>query len=730
MMLHTPKPKNSEEEEDYVDGSNRQEPRQWCCRHHHCLRRQRKQQQYLSCCECYRDRPIHSRYHHWRQLSVRNLLVGDVASTNGVREEHRRRLHHQLGGCRPSSYLLPVLLAILTISIVTSSTNFISTVDAWSGLNYVGSRCSRHGGGNWGGRMTTTSRPSSSLLDSMPFCQQQRQPSRNELLLSFSQLYLSSSSALSEAENDDGDKSSSSPSSTLSLKDAIQDTLDKDDQRNVPSLKTWATTTHNVKFATGVQLIDNGFGDWGVGIVSTAAAAARRSQSSPNDDDVEDMEQEESQISTAFSKGTPIMTIPHELILSSSDPDLFTYHDGKLYETIVSSMKESNMEYYTPECLLITLLLWETSKGSDSPWYPYIQTLPKSYTTGIYMDEVEKSHLKRFAFEFVKQQEYQYNSCKQTILHDAYASDVLPTTLQNLLQAMKEKKKIEKVTNAESKKNDDGGEDILLFDSTDDLFKWAFSVVFTRSWRTPARDLEEGNSSLLPEATLVPLGDMFNHDSMKSNVAPSILDDGSVQLSLKSDIEIMNGESDDDAASISSSLYLSYGLFYQPARYLVMFGFWDRSNLYMDANLTIPTELSNCMDPSSLIVSTNNGGVTQDVFNLAIYHFLLAQNADDGDDAQRFLVALQSQDESTIHELSTRYELEGALYLRLHVLKIISDVYPEMDIAPSDDTAQVSSSPRRYGMIARYNNGMRDSWLRVLDYLDEEIEDLLKLRGT
>ena len=40
----------------------------------------------------------------------------------------------------------------------------------------------------------------------------------------------------------------------------------------------------------------------------------------------------------------------------------------------------------------------------------------------------------------------------------------------------------------------------------------------------------------------------------------------------------------------------------------------------------------------------------------------------------------------------------------------------------------MSDCPRRYGMIARYNNGMRESWMRVADYLDEEIDYLLSRR--
>jgi hypothetical protein len=47
-----------------------------------------------------------------------------------------------------------------------------------------------------------------------------------------------------------------------------------------------------------------------------------------------------------------------------------------------------------------------------------------------------------------------------------------------------------------------------------------------------------------------------------------------------------------------------------------------------------------------------------------------------------------------------------------------------MDLVPEN----MSGSPRRYGMIARYSNAVRDSWLRVAEYLDEEIDDALDRR--
>jgi hypothetical protein len=106
---------------------------------------------------------------------------------------------------------------------------------------------------------------------------------------------------------------------------------------------------------------------------------------------------------------------------------------------------------------------------------------------------------------------------------------------------------------------------------------------------------------------------------------------------------------------------------------------------------------------------------------LAVYRLLQER---DPAMAEKLAVAQQKQDEASIQDICSKFDLEGALYLRLHVLTLLSETYPDMDIAPEN----LSESPRRFGMIARYNNGMRESWMRVAKYLDEEIDDALRRR--
>lgn len=417
--------------------------------------------------------------------------------------------------------------------------------------------------------------------------------------------------------------------------------INYDDQRDVPSLQEWAID-QGVELSDGIELTNNGFGDWGVSFFGESS----------------------------LDKGSTLMTIPKSLILSSSDRE--SSEDlSALQESVTASMSESNMEYFVPECLLMIRVLQEQEKGEKSHWKPWLDTLPKSFDSGLYFDPLERSHALRLAPEFLRHQDVQFLSCKLAI-QVAKDNNLIPKEVVDLL-------------------NDE--------DDLESVMKWAFSAVFTRSWRS-----QDGTV-----ANLVPLGDMFNHDSEKANVAPKTTDDGGYQLSLKEDV--VNG----------TSLFLSYGLTHRPERFLIIFGFTDRSGMYMDANLTVPEGFS--VDRSSLLVSTKTGSLTEEVWALATYNVLLQR---DVDMAVEFATAQADQDVEAIQQYLDRYDFESAMYLRLHVLKLLGETYPEMDLVPEN----LSESPRRFGMIARYNNLMRDTWERVGKYLDEEIEISLKLRSA
>ncbi|CAJ1948495.1 unnamed protein product [Cylindrotheca closterium] len=461
---------------------------------------------------------------------------------------------------------------------------------------------------------------------------------------------------------------------------SLMDLLDTlEDKRDIPSLQDWAVE-QGVHFAEGVLLVDNGLGDWGVGLSANHSHVAN----------------------------TPIMTIPPHLILSSQDariaPATQSFIENKM-ATI-----SPGMDYYHKECLLMMVVLLETFNAASSNWSPWLETLPRSFSIGLFLDPLERSHVGRMAPAFLEQQDKQWNACWnaiQQVVDDELVE--LPIGFRDYLRNYMMNEKSSSSSSSEEETADDER-------TLKELVQWAFGVVFTRSWRSP-----DGKA-----ATLVPLGDMFNHDSSMANVFPSLLQqnddddeslaakmpEGSIQMKLKQNVEV------------GSPLFISYGMGDQPARFLVNFGFWDRSASLMDANLTVPNTEDWIVDPSELVVSTRSGGVSEEVWNLAAYKFLLL-NEQNAMTATKLAQARKDNDQASFQAILDDYDIPAIMYLRKHALQIISETYPDMDLCPEGNPIE---SPRRFGMIARYNNGMRESWMRVAESLEFELEDALAKR--
>lgn len=372
---------------------------------------------------------------------------------------------------------------------------------------------------------------------------------------------------------------------------------------------------------------------------------------------------------------------------------------------------------------MMVVLLETAASDQQSCWSPWLESLPRSFPIGISLDPIERSHVQRMAPAFLEQQEKQWNACWHAIQQvvvinsdeESSSSSVeLPTGFREYLLQYQSKDRGKKddlsssSTNNGNLDNDDDDDDKTTNGqsrSLKELVQWAFGVVFTRSWRSP-----DGTA-----ATLVPLGDMFNHDSAMANVYPTFVqEDGSIQMKLKRDVEP------------GSPLYLSYGMGDQPARFLVNFGFWDRSARWMNANLTVPEDFVEDwkVDPSELVVSTRSGGISEEVWNLAVYRFLLDRDMEIA--AELAQARKDEADQAALFQaMLDQYEIPAILYLRKHALQIVGETYPEMDLCPEGNPME---SPRRFGMIARYNNGMRESWMRVAESLEHELEEALKKR--
>lgn len=310
--------------------------------------------------------------------------------------------------------------------------------------------------------------------------------------------------------------------------------------------------------------------------------------------------------------GTSVVSIPSYLILSSEH-----YQDSSLQKWIASSIYD---QQYVPEFLLVIRFLEEVSLGESSAWHPWIQSLPNEFTTALYMDDFERGKLQRMAPQFVEKQDQQWEFClflfRELLQLGNGQGQQQTISTQNQMMVVS---------------------DISLHlqqwlaahPNLESLLRWAFSVVFTRSWRSP-----DGK-----DATIVPLGDLFNHHSQNHNLRPNLQkptgstlmggkaeDFGRLQLCLVDSTETATPEQ-------PTEFFLSYGSTHEPARFLALFGFCDTSSLLVDAQMDqylqkhgLPAlgddDAWPSIDPSECVVSSGSGILAEDVWRVGLIKVL------------------------------------------------------------------------------------------------------------
>jgi hypothetical protein len=147
---------------------------------------------------------------------------------------------------------------------------------------------------------------------------------------------------------------------------------------------------------------------------------------------------------------SPVLFVPNEMILSSSQARQELGH----LEAAEKRLMMSQASDHVPQFYLFVKVLTEYKKGEQSPWYPWLNALPRWYSNGASMTP--------FCFE------------------------CLPPFVG--WQAMNERIKF--IQFFQALKSIDFLSDYTK--NNKDLAKWAFAVVYTRGFDTPDGDFRLG----------------------------------------------------------------------------------------------------------------------------------------------------------------------------------------------------------------------------------------------
>lgn len=233
--------------------------------------------------------------------------------------------------------------------------------------------------------------------------------------------------------------------------------------------------------------------------------------------------------------GTPVLYVPEHLILSSNKAiaELRTSDMAQSEQYVMSKEAESQSRQW----YLMLKILYEIQKGRDSPWFAWLNSLPRYYENAAAMTD--------------------------------YCLQCLPPLMRKLAE---EEREIQRQLSKDTI-------DLVPFLCDDlklhprDFCKWAYQIVYTRAIETEDGDLK-----------IIPLADYFNHGSDYTEIEPWYDEAGNYYAYTTYDVPA------------GSPLRISYADPRNPAFLLARYGFFDENCPASYCKLLPPTVNQDMLD--------------------------------------------------------------------------------------------------------------------------------------
>eukprot|EP00978_Attheya_sp_CCMP212_P032622 scaffold128309_cov49-Attheya_sp.AAC.2 len=268
--------------------------------------------------------------------------------------------------------------------------------------------------------------------------------------------------------------------------------------------------------------------------------------------------------------GTVVLKVNSSMVLSSARIREDLGEEKSLVNAIAFMEEEERRAQLIPNFYLLVKLAMEYTKGRDSVWYSWINSLPRTFGTAVSMDQVELECLPAFAWTMAHKQRKNWEVFRQAL--QLVSSDLVDSSVSQ----------------------------------DDELTKWLFNCVFSRCWRYSDRVNSE-------RCDIVPLGDMFNHNTAP-NTQVDYDDMGNVIFSLSENVEA------------GQPLHLSYGDATNPYRLLCNFGFVDEGQPEIFCPL-VASEASERLEemgynPIKMVFRTQDGAISNAAWDVMLYSIL------------------------------------------------------------------------------------------------------------
>ncbi|KAL7531806.1 hypothetical protein ACHAXR_004248 [Thalassiosira sp. AJA248-18] len=416
--------------------------------------------------------------------------------------------------------------------------------------------------------------------------------------------------------------SSSTSSSSLA---AI--TTDENSPRNLEPLDGWATNA-GVQKVEGLQL----YSEDGLDYQYFAAAD--------------------------IPTGTTIMYIPAGVCLSSStvEAELKSISSGGV-ATAIDKLDRIGGRNSIADFILFIKILVEYEAGENSPYFPWLDSLPRLYFNSISMTDFCYECLPPLVFSLSRLEKVKLDNFKQVIGNVDIISDYTKSNME--------------------------------------VLKWAFNAVYTRAYAD-----KQGQGS---EVTLTPLGDMFNHGTA-TNVEVYFDEGGNAMVYTTADV------------AANSPLHISYGCPTNPSFLFARYGFLDESSpatfcKMMDIPKT-PENINMGMDFSKMLFYHDTGDISQEVMDVVLYAKVLAnlKSSPENDGyKQAFYDAHMNGDQQTKAMISEQFKYETLCEIKKHV-----DTFLEaLEALEKKSYGKDMNEHSRLPLILRHNEFVKQTFLKV-----------------
>ena len=345
---------------------------------------------------------------------------------------------------------------------------------------------------------------------------------------------------------------------------------------------------------------------------------------------------------------TPILSIPSNVILTGSNAR--TELGSQTYGAESSLPLSDHQHFY-----LFLKILAEYELVDQSPWYYWLNSLPRYYSNGASMTDFCFGCLPPYAAGLALKEKKRYRQYVEVLGSIPFLSDAT--------------KQSEEVT------------------------KWAFNVVFTRCVELPGGDM-----------ALVPMVDYLNHGA-EPNVDISYDGEGNCYVYSMRDV------------GAGEPLVFSYGDSTNPSNLLARYGFLDESRSATFCKYVIENPTGEMFDlgyPSSMYFY-NDGSISNEVWDVLLYELLKVSP----EEQQYFYQAHVSGDEGTKASYHNQYFAQTYKSITSHVDYILNELEElgiglETQIAQGQDKTRHPRLP----LIQRHNAFVKAYFDNVRQNLD------------